>query len=146
MILLLLLLLHATAGKTWANNEMCTIKTQSVIYASLSPKLFVCVTQTLQPKPQKNCFNDKIFFFLFSASPNKKQIKEEEKGSEKTKIFLNPTMGVGVSRVTSIWAFDDLWRHAFLFFFLAFKLFCLPLFAQLFYRSVLELTQILPRP
>lgn len=43
--------------------------------------------------------------------PNKKQIKERRR-----KIFLNATMGVGVSRVTSISPFDDLWRGAILFF------------------------------
>lgn len=93
----------------------------------------MCLTPTLQPKPQKNCFNDKIF-----ASTNKKQIKEK-----KTEIFLNPTMGVGVSRVTSISAFDDLWRRAcsLLFFSPPFKLFGL-LFPPLS-RSVLQLTQIL---
>lgn len=43
--------------------------------------------------------------------PNQKQIKERRR-----KIFLNATMGVGVSRVTSISPFDDLWRGAILFF------------------------------
>lgn len=54
-------------------------------------------------------------------------------------------MGVGVSRVTSIAAFDDLWRRAILFFSFLSSCLAWSAFPQQIYRSVLQLTQIRAR-
>lgn len=60
---------------------------QSIISGSLSPKLFVCLTPRLQPKPQRNGSNDKMLLpprILQTKKANKEEIPEE------TNIFSTP--------------------------------------------------------
>lgn len=125
-------------------------RNQSLKRAYHQTLFFSASTPTLQPKkPRKrNCFNDEI-----SPPPNKKQIKKKKPSGDKN--LFEPHNGSGCESCHFyLGFFDDLWRRAILFFYPSFQVvFGLPFFfisfffffPQQFYRSVLQLTQTLPR-